>query len=77
MPIFIFDTNILNELPQNDARVTFIFDILQKLRKILQDKYGSSIAFYYGTPEEAFQSIIKNYDIKNVITNRDYEPKAG
>ena len=26
MPIFIFDTEILDSLPEDDARVTFIFE---------------------------------------------------
>ncbi len=35
-PIFIFDSEILNELPKDDARVTFIFETLQKMRNELQ-----------------------------------------
>ncbi len=77
MPIFIFDKSILDELPEDDARVTFIYETLQSMRKTLRDEHNSSIAFYYGTPEEAFKSILSDYDIKNVITNRDYEPYAS
>ena len=28
LPIFIFDTDILDKLPKNDARVTFIYESL-------------------------------------------------
>ncbi len=29
-PIFIFDTNIINELPKDDARISFIYENLKK-----------------------------------------------
>tara|TARA_R110002049_G_scaffold68949_10_gene178673 strand:- start:2663 stop:3964 length:1302 start_codon:yes stop_codon:yes gene_type:complete len=75
LPIFIFDSEILDELPKNDARVTFIFEQLQKLRKLLQ-KEGSSIAILFGKPIEVFKTLLSDYNIQNVITNRDYEPYA-
>ena len=73
LPIFIFDREILGELPKNDARVTFIFDTLQKMNNELQ-KNDSGIAMYYGKPETVFQNIISEYEVQNVITNHDYEP---
>lgn len=76
MPIFIFDTEILDKLPEDDARVSFIYETLQKMRSQLQDEYGSSIAMYYGIPKNIFKSLIKDHEIKNVFTNRDYEPYA-
>jgi len=76
MPIFIFDSEILDELPQDDARVTFIFETLQKMRSELQDKHGSTIAFFYGKPEEIWQKLVENYQIDTVFTNHDYEPYA-
>jgi deoxyribodipyrimidine photo-lyase len=76
LPIFIFDTNILNELPEDDARVNFIYETLQKMRKELQEENGSSIAMYYGTPIDIFKTLINKYEIQNVYTNHDYEPYA-
>ncbi|MFV8282032.1 cryptochrome/photolyase family protein [Christiangramia marina] len=76
LPIFIFDSEILDKLPEDDARVTFIFENLQKMRDELQDKYGSSIAMYHGKPKEIFKELLESYDIKKVFTNRDYEPYA-
>ncbi|SDR74181.1 deoxyribodipyrimidine photo-lyase [Gramella sp. MAR_2010_147] len=76
LPIFIFDPEILEKLPENDARVTFIFDELQKMRNELQDKYGSSIAIFHGNLERIFKSLISDYRIEKVFTNRDYEPYA-
>ncbi len=76
VPIFIFDNEILEKLPEDDARVTFIFDQLQKLRKELQDNHGSSVAMYHGKPENIFEGLIKDFEVKKVFTNRDYEPYA-
>lgn len=73
LPIFIFDSYILQELPTEDTRVCFIFENLQKMRKQLQES-GSGIAFYHGKPLEVFKEITANFDIKNVIANHDYEP---
>ncbi len=75
LPIFIFDTEILDELPKEDARVTFIYEELQKMRKELQE-HDSSIALYHGKPKEIFKKITSEYNIQNVITNHDYEPYA-
>ncbi|QQX76567.1 MULTISPECIES: cryptochrome/photolyase family protein [Aequorivita] len=75
LPLFIFDTEILNELPKDDARVTFIFETLQKMRNELQ-KQGSSIAIYHGKPEAIFKKVISEFEVQNVITNHDYEPYA-
>ncbi|WP_224484370.1 cryptochrome/photolyase family protein [Robertkochia aurantiaca] len=76
LPVFIFDKHILDKLPEDDARVTFIFDQLQKMRKELQEEHGSSIAIYYGYPEEIFQQIIEDFEVESVYTNHDYEPYA-
>ncbi|WP_452220920.1 cryptochrome/photolyase family protein [Lacinutrix salivirga] len=76
LPIFIFDNEILNELPEDDARVTFIFDTLQDMRATLQEEHNSSIAMYYGKPERIFKQLIKDHDIDSVFTNHDYEPYA-
>jgi deoxyribodipyrimidine photo-lyase len=76
LPIFIFDSQILGELPKQDPRVTFICEKLQSMRSVLQEEYGSSIAIFYGEPVTIFKQIIKDYELKQVFTNRDYEPYA-
>lgn len=76
IPIFIFDTEILEKLPKNDARLHFIYQQLQHLRDELQSSIGSAIAMYHGSPIAIFQSLILEYDIQNVYTNHDYEPYA-
>ncbi|GLB49297.1 cryptochrome/photolyase family protein [Neptunitalea lumnitzerae] len=76
LPIFIFDKEILQSLPEDDARVTFIYDTLQEMRVELQNHHDSSIALYYDTPENVFKELIDSYNIKEVYTNNDYEPYA-
>jgi len=74
LPIFIFYSEILGELPEDDARVTFIFNTLQNMRKELQQTANSSLAMYFGTPEETYKKLLKEYSIDTVYTNHDYEP---
>ncbi|WP_026753400.1 deoxyribodipyrimidine photo-lyase [Sediminibacter sp. Hel_I_10] len=76
LPIFIFDSEILDKLPKTDARLSFIYDTLQNMRKQLQEDYGSSIAMYHGKPLDVFKQLTKDYDVSSVYTNHDYEPYA-
>ncbi|RXG28485.1 cryptochrome/photolyase family protein [Leeuwenhoekiella marinoflava] len=76
LPIFIFDKEILDKLPEDDARVTFIYDTLQKIRKTMQNEYRSSLALYYGKPEDIWKQLTEDYNIQAVYTNHDYEPYA-
>ncbi len=76
LPIFIFDTEILENLPKNDARVTFIHNQLQKLNKQLNTDFGSGIAQFHGSPKKVFEKLIEAYQIEAVFTNHDYEPYA-
>ena len=59
LPIFIFDSEILDSLPEDDARVTFIFETLQDMRSELQENHNSSLAMYHGKPEEVFKKLLK------------------
>lgn len=76
LPLFIFDTEIIDSLPEDDARITFLFDTLQTMRKTFQDENGSSLAIFKGTPKDVFKSLLDTYTIGTVFTNRDYEPYA-
>lgn len=76
LPIFIFDTEILDKLPEDDPRLSFIYSELQRMRKQLQKEHDSSIAMYHGKPKEIFKKLIKDYKIAEVFTNHDYEPYA-
>ena len=76
LPIFIFDSEILEKLPKTDARVTFIHNTLQTLNTKLNNEFSSSIAMFYGKPLAIYKKLIKNYNVKTVYTNHDYEPYA-
>ncbi|MBK6266338.1 deoxyribodipyrimidine photo-lyase [Marivirga sp. S37H4] len=76
LPIFIFDTEILNDLvDKKDARVSFIHHTLKEIDLQLK-KLGSGLLILHGKPEEVFEKLIKDYEIDTVFTNRDYEPYA-
>ena len=75
LPIFIFDTSILEKLPKNDARVSFIIKELRSMNEHLKS-FDASIDILHGKPIEVFESLIKKYQITSVFINNDYEPYA-
>lgn len=75
LPLFIFDRNILDELPENDARVNFIHQTITQLKKQLH-QLNADILVKYGKPEVVWPEILKTYQVKAVFTNHDYEPYA-
>ena len=76
LPIFIFDTEILNQLEnKEDKRVDFIFQALEKLNEYLE-KTNKSIQLFYGKPLEIYQKLSEKYNIESVFCNEDYEPYA-
>lgn len=75
LPIFIFDENILEKLPKDDARVSFIYQTIADLKQELQ-QHGSDVLVKYGKPEKIWPEILKDYQVKEVYTNHDYEPYA-
>jgi deoxyribodipyrimidine photo-lyase len=75
LPIFIFDTEILDKLPKDDARVNFIHDRLSLMNEELKS-HGAGLSIYNGKPLEVYKSLIEKYTISAVYTNRDYEPYA-
>ncbi len=76
IPIFIFDTEILEKLPKTDARVGFIHQQLVKIRKKLRSDFNSDLGIYHGKPVEVFDTLSKEFSIDTVFTNHDYEPYA-
>ena len=75
LPIFIFDTSILDKLSKNDARVSFIIKELRSMNEHLKS-FDASIDILHGKPIEVFESLIKKYQITSVFINNDYEPYA-
>jgi deoxyribodipyrimidine photo-lyase len=66
LPVFIFDQNILRDLPQDDLRVQFIHESVQKLKNELQQK-GSV---------DVYKKLIQTYKVQAIYANHDYEPAA-
>lgn len=75
VPLFIFDTDILDYLPRRDARVEFIHRALGVLSAGLR-AVGSDLVVRVGKPAEVWEQLLEAYEIGTVYTNRDYEPYA-
>ena len=76
LPIFIFDTNILDDLEdEDDGRVHFIHTTILSLNEELV-QYGSCLNVYYGNPNDIFLKLIQKYKINKVFVNDDYEAYA-
>lgn len=75
IPVFIFDRQILDELPKDDARVTFIYQRIEALQNQLK-ALGSTLVVKYGDPQPVWEKLINEWKIEAVFTNHDYEPYA-
>ena len=73
LPVFIFDTNIIEELQPDDPRINFIYESLARINAEL-NKTGSSVLIRKGDPAETWKELMELYDINAVYTNKDYEP---
>lgn len=73
LPLFIFDEEILNKLPdKTDARVNFIHNEL----KGIYNQLGGNLKVVLGNPKDIFTELCLKYNIQQVFTNKDYEPYA-
>ncbi len=76
LPIFIFDSEILERLEnKSDARVQFIHQTLQKMDEELRTK-GSGLWVGHGSVIDVFTELFEKYDVRRVYCNGDYEPSA-
>jgi deoxyribodipyrimidine photo-lyase len=75
LTIFIFDENILNNLPKDDARISFIHQSLSNINADL-NKINKSLAVFYGKPLEIWNQILNENTVEKVFFNHDYEPYA-
>ncbi|MDA0347283.1 MAG: deoxyribodipyrimidine photo-lyase [Verrucomicrobia bacterium] len=75
LPIFIFDQNILTDLPIDDARLSFIYKELTQIQQHLK-KCGSGILAIRGDPHAVWSSLLTRFEIRAVHWNKDYEPYA-
>lgn len=82
LPLFIFDSNILDDLHTGtgdtlttDRRVEFIHLALQDMQRQLV-KMDASLVVRYGKPMDVFSDLLTEYEVEMVFTNHDYEPYA-
>lgn len=76
LPLFIFDRNILDDLPdRRDARVEFIHHTVTDLKKQLEGM-GSTLLVRQGRPDEVWAALLREIPVAAVYTNHDYEPYA-
>ena len=74
LPIFIFDTNILEPLSKDDRRVTYIFEQVIRLKSSLQS-LGLDLKIFYGDPVEIFKTLEKE-GFDEVAASGDYDSYA-
>lgn len=76
LPLFIFDSNILDKLgTKHDRRVDFIHRTLEGLQDRLVAA-GSSLRIEHGDPLDVWKKLLDTYEITAVTTNHDHEPYA-
>jgi len=75
LPLFIFDTEIIEELSTDDARIGFIHSQLDKLNQQLHAS-NSTLLVKQGKPIDVWQQLLKEFNVAEVFFNRDYEPYA-
>ncbi|MCI1187270.1 DNA photolyase family protein [Hymenobacter sp. DH14] len=76
LPLFIYDQEILDHLPEKaDARLTFIHDEVEKLAQETEAAGGTFLA-RYGAPLQVLEQLVQDFEVAAVHTNEDYEPYA-
>ncbi|MEL6821249.1 MAG: deoxyribodipyrimidine photo-lyase, partial [Calditrichota bacterium] len=76
LPLFIFDSDILDALQdRDDRRVEFIHHHLSEMQQTLHGM-DSSLLVVHGKPLDVWQKLLAEFDVAAVHTNHDYEPYA-
>jgi len=73
--VFVYDTEILDQLPKNDRRVQFIHASLAQLDADLQAMHGHLLVRHGRAADEVVQ-LAAELNVDAVYTNRDYDPAA-
>jgi deoxyribodipyrimidine photo-lyase len=67
---FIFDRDILDQLPRQDRRVEFIRESLVELDQRLRE-HGGALIVRHGWPRETIPALAKALGVSDVYCNRD------
>lgn len=73
IPLFIFDDDIIDVLPADDHRVSFIYDALAGMNRQLR-QLGSGLRVERGKPLDVLRSICEELPVHAVCCNSDHEP---
>ncbi|MFT4173215.1 MAG: deoxyribodipyrimidine photo-lyase [Rhodocyclaceae bacterium] len=72
---FVFDTDILADLPRHDRRVEFIRDSVAELDGALRAR-GGQLMVRHGRARDEIPALATALGVAAVYANRDYEPQA-
>jgi deoxyribodipyrimidine photo-lyase len=76
IPIFIFDTNILERLSdKTDARVSFLHQTVTELNEQLT-ALGSGLFVRHGEPQAVIAELLQQFSVAKIFANHDDEPYA-
>jgi len=76
LPIFIFDTTILDKLEDNyDARVTYLHDRIATL-KLELEALGGTLLVMHGVPAVVLSQLMETLYVREIFLNKDYEGYA-
>ncbi|MBI3141629.1 MAG: deoxyribodipyrimidine photo-lyase [Bacteroidetes bacterium] len=75
LPVFIFDTDILDELPMGDQRVAFIHWAIENISNQLR-QLGKELLVFHGKPLDVWGQLFASYSVTDIYINSDHEPYA-
>ncbi|MFY0672148.1 MAG: deoxyribodipyrimidine photo-lyase [Bacteroidia bacterium] len=75
LPLFIFDKDILDDLPNKDARVEFIHATVNSIKSKLAGM-GADMLVKYGKPIDIWKELFSRFKITSIYTNHDFETYA-
>ena len=75
LPIFIFDTNIIDSLDVKDKRVSYIFLAVLELKEKLR-AMGLDLKIFYGKPLDVIDHLMQEYGFDEVVASGDYDSYA-
>jgi deoxyribodipyrimidine photo-lyase len=73
LPVFIFDTELISGLPQDDKRLIFIYESVRKLKLSFESR-GSTLLTLHGEPTAVFGDLLSRYPVEAIHAGIDYEP---
>jgi deoxyribodipyrimidine photo-lyase len=75
IPVFVFDRDILDPLPREDRRLSFIWHSLAALKAELNAR-GSDLLVRHGDARQEIPALAQALGAQAVFCNHDYEPQA-